>query len=154
MTLLILKERKNLEESIRSYIDNKLPGVAIRTVNVMLGALIVATLPFNVVEAKAASTIKSEYSQVMTSKYIDYTVKSGDTLYKIAVKYGMTVGLIKNANNLSEDMIFVRQVLKIPTEIDYFKHYVKAGDTLYIISQQLVKQKRMVYICNIGISVI
>ncbi len=44
-----------------------------------------------------------------------YTVKAGDTLYAIAVKYGTTVQAIAAANNISNpNLISVGQVLKIP----------------------------------------
>jgi GH25 family lysozyme M1 (1,4-beta-N-acetylmuramidase) len=46
---------------------------------------------------------------------VTYTVKSGDTLYAIAVKYGTTVQAISTANNISNpNLIQVGQVLKIP----------------------------------------
>jgi lysozyme len=44
-----------------------------------------------------------------------YTVKAGDTLYAIAIKYGTTVQAIAAANNISNpNLISVGQVLKIP----------------------------------------
>ncbi len=43
-----------------------------------------------------------------------YTVQSGDTLYEIASRFGTTVSALKNANNLTSDMIRVGQVLNIP----------------------------------------
>ena len=44
-----------------------------------------------------------------------YTVKSGDSLYAIAVKYGTTVAAIASANNISNvNTISVGQVLVIP----------------------------------------
>ncbi|MCL4528862.1 MAG: LysM peptidoglycan-binding domain-containing protein [Chloroflexi bacterium] len=44
-----------------------------------------------------------------------YTVKAGDTLYAIAVKYGTTVQAIAAANNISNpSLISVGQVLQIP----------------------------------------
>ncbi len=44
-----------------------------------------------------------------------YTVKSGDSLYMIAVKYGTTVAAIASANNISNvNYISVGQVLVIP----------------------------------------
>jgi LysM repeat protein len=43
-----------------------------------------------------------------------YTVQSGDTLYEIANRFGTTVSALKNANNLTSDMIRVGQVLNIP----------------------------------------
>jgi GH25 family lysozyme M1 (1,4-beta-N-acetylmuramidase) len=44
-----------------------------------------------------------------------YTVKAGDTLYVIAIKYGTTVAAIASANNISNpNQISVGQVLLIP----------------------------------------
>ncbi|MCC5803159.1 C40 family peptidase [Rossellomorea vietnamensis] len=42
-----------------------------------------------------------------------YTVKSGDTLSHISVKYDVSVQDIKRLNNLSNDMIYVGQSLKV-----------------------------------------
>ncbi len=43
-----------------------------------------------------------------------YTVQSGDTLYEIATRFGTTVSALKNANNLTSNMIRVGQVLNVP----------------------------------------
>ena len=43
-----------------------------------------------------------------------YTVKSGDTLYDIAIKYKVSVAAIKNLNGLTSNTLHVGQVLKIP----------------------------------------
>jgi len=44
-----------------------------------------------------------------------HTVKSGDTLYAIAIKYGKTVAVIASANNIANvNNISVGQVLVIP----------------------------------------
>ncbi len=42
-----------------------------------------------------------------------YTVKSGDTLYSIANKLGVTVNELKQLNNLTTDLLSIGQVLKI-----------------------------------------
>lgn len=42
-----------------------------------------------------------------------YTVKSGDYLSKIGAKFNISVAQIKELNNLSSDMIYVGQVLKV-----------------------------------------
>ncbi|SHG86363.1 Putative peptidoglycan binding domain-containing protein [Thermosyntropha lipolytica DSM 11003] len=44
-----------------------------------------------------------------------YTVRAGDTLYKISLKYGTSVNAVKQANNLKSDMIYPGQVLLIPS---------------------------------------
>ena len=43
-----------------------------------------------------------------------YTVKSGDTLFRIAGKYGITVKALKEGNTLNSDSIIPGQVLNIP----------------------------------------
>ena len=66
-----------------------------------------------------------------------YTVKAGDTLYKIASKYGTTVSAISSLNNLTSNTLQIGQVLKIPsTSSDVITYTVKRGDTLYGISNQ------------------
>nr|WP_214840637.1 LysM peptidoglycan-binding domain-containing protein [Exiguobacterium sp. s122] len=72
---------------------------------------------------------------------VKYTVKSGDTLYKIATMYKTTVAKIAAANNISNvNSITVGQVLIIPTTTvtppptTTVKYTVKSGDTLYKIA--------------------
>ncbi|MDR1563357.1 MAG: cell wall-binding repeat-containing protein [Oscillospiraceae bacterium] len=48
------------------------------------------------------------------SEHINYTVKSGDTLYLISKSFGVTVDSIKSLNNLTSDAIYPGQLLKIP----------------------------------------
>jgi LysM repeat protein len=47
-----------------------------------------------------------------------YTVKSGDSLTKIAKAHGTTVKAIKAENNLNTDHIKVGQKLKIPAKAE------------------------------------
>ncbi len=44
-----------------------------------------------------------------------YTVKPGDTLFGISLKFGVTVSAIMQANGLTSTLIFAGQTLKIPT---------------------------------------
>ena len=66
-----------------------------------------------------------------------YTVKSGDSLYSIAQKYGTTVDELKSLNNLTTNLLSVGQILKIPTsnQENYIEYIVKKGDNLYSISR-------------------
>lgn len=68
-----------------------------------------------------------------------YTVKSGDTLYGIATKYGVSVDDIKRANNLSSNLLQIGQKLTIPSSSGGSggtTYTVKRGDNLYNIAQK------------------
>lgn len=42
-----------------------------------------------------------------------YTVQKGDTLYLIAIRYKLSISQLKSMNNLTSDIIYVGQVLKV-----------------------------------------
>ncbi|AQS53347.1 Peptidoglycan-N-acetylmuramic acid deacetylase PdaA [Jeotgalibaca dankookensis] len=75
-----------------------------------------------------------------------YTVKAGDTLYAIALRYGVTVTQLANANKITNpNLIRVGQTLTIPggtstptppatPSLPSTTYTVKAGDTLYAIA--------------------
>ena len=65
-----------------------------------------------------------------------YVVKSGDSLYKIANEYGVSVDDIKKKNNLSSNLLSIGQKLIIP-EVDVDNVYVvQSGDSLYKIANE------------------
>jgi LysM repeat protein len=68
-----------------------------------------------------------------------YTVKPGDTLYKIAVNNGTTVDTLTSLNNLNSTMIYPGDVLQLPdsgqTPGSAQQYTVQPGDTLYLISK-------------------
>jgi len=78
------------------------------------------------------------------SKYIKksntYTVKKGDSLYQIALKYGTTVDKIKKLNNLTTDFLKNGQILQIPEKEEENEttplniYIVQKGDSLYQIA--------------------
>ena len=69
-----------------------------------------------------------------------YKVVAGDTLYSISKKLDTSVTELKKLNNLSNNLLSVGQILKIPTKVvdvgDTELYQVKAGDTLYSISNK------------------
>ena len=102
---------------------------------------------------KSANNLSSDYlivGKVLTipsgntassASLSSHKVTSGESLYLIAQKYGVTVEALKQANKLSSNNIMVGQVLTIPakessTSTGSSSHLVKTGDTLYLISKQ------------------
>ena len=78
-----------------------------------------------------------KYVAPIDSNY--YTVKSGDSLWSISRKFGITVDELKNANNLSSNLLSIGQNLIIPgKDLDAIgeKYVVKKGDTLYSIARK------------------
>ena len=66
-----------------------------------------------------------------------YTVKKGDSLWKIANSYGTTVTNLKSLNNLKTDNLSIGQVLLVPNNIPVANTYtVKSGDSLWSIARK------------------
>lgn len=69
-----------------------------------------------------------------------YKVQSGDTLWGIARKFGISVDDLKKANNLTSNTLTIGQLLYIPgsetSTVENEIYTVKSGDTLYGIAQK------------------
>jgi len=75
----------------------------------------------------------------ITGDYVVYTVSSGDSLYSIANRYGVSVNELIEYNNLASTNLSIGQQILIPsiTEDDSSNTYiVKAGDSLYSIANK------------------
>jgi len=71
-----------------------------------------------------------------TENYQTYTVKSGDSLWKIANKFNTTVDAIINLNNLTSNILQIGQELKVPSSSTAGNriYVVKSGDSLWKIA--------------------
>ncbi|WP_209121663.1 cell wall-binding repeat-containing protein [Alkalihalobacillus sp. BA299] len=77
-----------------------------------------------------------------------YSVRSGDTLWNISNRYGITVNELKQLNNLTSDQINIGQVLKVPQldnghsqtaeqkTLTYTSHTVQSGDNMWDLAIQ------------------
>jgi LysM repeat protein len=76
---------------------------------------------------------------------VQHTVREGDTLFEIALAYGVSVETIRAANNLEGETIVIGQVLTVPpgplpTPTPYVEagaliHTVSSGETLIAIAE-------------------
>ena len=123
----IIRDTANLESLLIEYgfIDNKQD--ALKLENNLLDYVEA------VVEALAEYT-NTPYNQPEIENY--YVVKKGDTLYKIANKYNITVEELKKINNLLSDNLNIGQKLIIFENINLPSniYIVEKGDTLYSIA--------------------
>jgi N-acetylmuramoyl-L-alanine amidase len=112
-------------------------------------------IPTAIAKADAAPSPTTTVSAPAPSASVDgdnrYTVKAGDSLWKIAKNNGITVAMLKQANNLTKDTLRVGQKLVIPakaaaaapvtttaltTEPNQPTYIVLANETLAIIAHK------------------
>ena len=94
---------------------------------------------------KGATKSRAAASSKRTTKTTTYTVKSGDSVYAIARRYGTSVDQIRRDNGIKGNNIKIGQKLKVrgTTSVASSKsstrtrtHTVKSGDTLYGIARK------------------
>ncbi|WP_302328522.1 cell wall-binding repeat-containing protein [Salirhabdus salicampi] len=103
--------KQSFDMYVKTYLLNKFPKLKILGAKVLIGSIIVGSFMINEVQPSSASE-KATVSQTQTTLY---TVKSGDTLFRIAHQFEVSVDDIKAANQLTSDAITTGQTLMIPT---------------------------------------
>lgn len=94
--------------------------------------------------AEAVVKATAEYIGIPYKEQSDnltyYTVKSGDTLWSIARRYGLTINQIKEVNNLKNNTLSIGDLLYIPSKetetVTKDVYTVKKDDTLYSIAKK------------------
>lgn len=121
-------KNKDLNQNIEDYVKLKFPNIKIKLVKVMIGSMLIASFTLNAPPVQAL--------EISTTSY---KVVSGDSLSVIAKRFNTTVYDIKTLNNLSTDIIYPNQILKIPTQSStatYTNYTVISGDSLYAIASR------------------
>lgn len=81
--------------------------------------------------------IPGSNNQVLNEDYIDYLVKTGDTMYGIAKKYNVDVDTLLKLNGLEEnDYIYPNDKIQIPNSMNNM-YITKKGDTIKTLEEKL-----------------
>jgi len=104
-----------------------LPPIAERTRKWIGAAWLIASLALPVMAAALVAQTASTLAEYATR--VEHVVQRGDTLYGIALRYGVTVQEIVQANGLADpNRIYAGQVLAIPRED------AATGEGIYVVS--------------------
>ncbi len=123
--------KQDFKNNALNYIKEKFPGLKVKTIKILLGSLLIASVPVGAVHALD----NAPASSAVIEKTETYSVRYGDTLYKIAQKYNTTVNSVKSKNNLKSDIIFPGQRIMLPSS--YKSEYtIVYGDTLSTIADK------------------
>ena len=87
--------------------------------------------------------MEKEAKQSTKKQYTYHSISAGESLSVIAEKYGMNVKKLKHLNNLTNDLIFAGEKLKVNgnknsknIQAEPRKYFVKSGDSLYSIAKK------------------
>lgn len=154
---LTSSQQEHIHQTALEYIKEKFPHFKVNLVKVVLGSTLIASFPLGGGPALAAepsqATAPTMTTQAVTTATTNYTVVSGDTLYLIARRFNTTIDAIKQASGFTGDMIYVGQILKIPTTatttptptptpaptptpVQQTSYKVVSGDSLYNIARK------------------
>ncbi len=123
------QEKKDLNTQIRHLVKEKFPHLPIKVAKVLAGSMLITTFYLGAPAPNVGAQTISGQSQTAGDLY---TVKAGDTLYGVAMRYNVSVDSIKKINGLTSNMLFVGQQLRLP----FFTYTVSSGDTLYSIAKR------------------
>lgn len=97
-------------------------------------------LPIHLVET--FQTAQASYFATHQMRWITHKVERGDSLWKIASQYDVTIDDLKLVNSLNKDLLTIDQVVLIPLNhesstlfIPYQAHIVSEGDTLWALGK-------------------
>ncbi|WP_168733754.1 LysM peptidoglycan-binding domain-containing protein [Metabacillus sediminilitoris] len=124
---------ENITFMAKQIIKERYANLRVTMVKVVVGGMVVSSIPLTLDKNSAhAEENTSAETQMDHTNNIHYIVSSGDTLWKLSVKFGTTVDAIKKANNLLSDSLKLNQQLIIPKAF----HTVETGDYLTVLAKE------------------
>jgi peptidoglycan endopeptidase LytF len=122
--------RERIRTSALQLITAKYPDIKVTVVKVMVGGMMVSSLPV-FANAQSASETSTASTQSTQTSSIYYHAAPGDTLWTISRAFNKSVDQIKRANNITSDTLQLNQRLIIPKAF----HTVAAGDYLSVLAR-------------------
>lgn len=128
--------KQSIQKDALRFIQAKFPNLKVNTVKIMVGTMLLGTFTLAEIGNRA------EVHASETLPYTTYKVQSGDSLYKIASQFNISIADIRTLNGLSTDILYVGQSIKLP----FYTYTVVSGDSLSVIAKRnntTVEQIRM-----------
>lgn len=101
----------NFYDDIRSHIKSKFPGISIPFVKIMRGSALLATIPLS----SQVPAVEKMDGEGLSIFYKDYIVKEKDTLWDIAIEWGIPLEELKIINGFNDNSILkIGKVIRIP----------------------------------------
>lgn len=157
----IAKEFENVGQNVRKYYQRRLPSNPAKDYYYIMrdtpnNETVIVEYGFADSDGDDVSQLKNNWENLAEAvtkaiveyaggKYVApldsnyYTVKSGDSLWSISKKFGVSVSELKEANNLSSNLLSIGQNLIIPGKVpqkEIDEYAVQKGDTLYSIARK------------------
>lgn len=127
------ENQEDLITQAKKIIKEKYPNIKVSMMKVIIGGIALTSIPLmNLTNHSISAASAPKTSQQIQNDSIHYQVKSGDTLWKIANRFGSTIANIRQANQLKSDLIKVNQSLIIPKAY----HTVQMGDYLSVLAKR------------------
>ncbi len=117
---------RKLTEYVRKYVAENFSDIKIKAVKIVAGSLLTTTITLT---SYAALPLKVQAGEC--GIVAEYRVKQGDSLWSISRYFGVGIESIKDANNISGDVIYPGQELLISLPAVYT---VVEGESLWSIS--------------------